>query len=302
MIVAPGGGAAGSWWPPAFSVQALPTLSASDAALLAVHACLGALPLAEACVRSPSAAGEALLLLAAVLFSRLRSARTPLAAAQQLLALLQAAAVVAVARAGGAGGARDAARLLLALLLLWTAAPLARAGGGAAAAAAAARGVRALSPAEVAALKATDAHWAPAAAAAAGDDAAKPCTLVAVHVGAADAFLHTFAAAAAAASAPAAARCAFATLDAARWPALLARVVAVDTGLFSEQLPSVLKFVRGGSARQPEAPAPAAGAPPPPPPPPPASWLRRLPHVHEDGTTVPSALSLHALQVNFALL
>ena len=76
MIVSPAGAAVSGWWLPVYS---LPALSASDALLLCAHACLGALPLAEASLRSPSAAGEVLLLLAAVLFSRLRAARTPLA-------------------------------------------------------------------------------------------------------------------------------------------------------------------------------------------------------------------------------
>ena len=125
---------------------------------------------------------------------------------------------------------------------------------------------------------------------------------MAVHIWPTDAFLPVFAeAAASTASAAAAAagggarrRVAFATCDLARWPQL-ARAVDIDTGLLSEQLPSVLKFVRGGRAVPP--PAEGDGAAPSRP----GAWLRRLPHVYSDGTTVASSLSLQALRLNFEL-
>ena len=311
-------------WDALFGV-AWPSLPAHAWALLAVHALVGVLPLVLVAMHSPRACGDVLMLLAAVLFTRMRSARTTLAALQQAVMLVQGAALAALVRCSlvvegfGFADLAPAARLAAALLVLWTALPV----SDVAIAAARAAGLSSISPAEVAALHAGDAHWQTAAKEAASNvadanaattgalpapsstlppsraptsvasdgDVALSCALVAVHLGDGDAVLQTFgtAAAAAATGSARARRIAFATIDAARWPQL-GRVIDIDLGLFSEQVPSVLRFVRGGLPRATAA-RPADPAE--------KLWLRRLPHVYDDGTVASSTLSLAALQLNF---
>jgi hypothetical protein len=310
--------------------QVLPTLSGIDWILFICHY-IPLLGILQTFLTTKVSQADVLVIAAMVIMSRARAMTHALTTVHEISYIIQATALIVYVRTDHIA----AIRIAFALFALWMVAPPTKIGCGAAEAAikaskkstADASNVREITPAEIQALRAADPFWcaggdavAPASSVA-STDSIRPFTLVALHTGLDDPFMQTFRQAAVATSESgvnAVARgpnatgpknnVTFVSCDVLRWPKIN-KVLDVDTGFFSMQLPSVFKFeprlqnvasirlpkkedvkkdVKTSNNKEKETPKNT-------------DWLRRMPHVYDDGETAASVMSLTVLQKCFQL-